>query len=65
MMYTDNPLADFAAYELEQEKRIEKLPRCSCCDEPITDEYCYMVNDEPVCERCMDRHYRVPVEDLI
>lgn len=33
-MYTDNPLADFAAYELEQEKRIEKLPRCSHCDEP-------------------------------
>ena len=64
-MYTDNPLADFATHDFEQQKELEKLPRCSHCDEPITDEFCYMVNDEPVCESCMNRHYRVSVDDLI
>lgn len=63
-MYTDNPLADFATYDFEQQKELEKLPRCVCCDERITDEYCYMVNDETVCESCMDRHYRKAVDDL-
>ena len=64
-MYTDNPLAAFAAHDFEQQKELEKLSRCVCCDERITDEYCYMVNDEPICEDCMNRYYRVSVDDII
>lgn len=65
MIYTDNPVKDAERYYEQLEQELEKLPRCSCCDEPITDEYCYMVNDEPVCESCMDSYYRVSVDDLI
>lgn len=64
-MYTDDPIADFARYDFQQQQELDRLPRCSCCDEPITDEYCYMVNDEPVCEDCMNKHFRVSVDDLI
>ena len=63
-MYTDNPIADFAAYDFERQKELEKLPRCSCCDERITEDFCYIVNDEPVCESCMNRDYRKAVDDL-
>lgn len=54
-MYTDNPLADFAAHDFQQQKELEQLPRCSECDEPIT-EYGYLINDEMICPECMDYH---------
>ena len=63
-MYTDNPLTDFATHDFQQQKDLEQLPICSCCDEHITDDYCYIVNDEPVCEACLNSYYRRAVDDL-
>lgn len=45
MQYTDDPIADFAAHDFQQQKEMERLPQCGICGEPITDEYAYMVND--------------------
>lgn len=64
MYRTDDPLADLSRHEDDQERWLRKRPLCSCCDEPITDEYCYMVNDEPVCEECLNDHFRKAVDDL-
>ena len=62
-MYTDDPVADYEAWDSEQQKILDKLPRCSECDEPIRDEYAFYINDDWICEECMgDYRKEVPYE---
>ena len=63
MYRTGDPVADYDRWEAEQQRKLEKLPRCSECDEPITDDYCYQINDELICEECID-NYRVTTENF-
>jgi formylmethanofuran dehydrogenase subunit E len=65
MYYTDDPVADFLRYDAEREEKLEKLPRCSECDEPIQDEFCYEINGELICEECMSAYHRKPTEQFI
>ena len=48
-----------------EEKELAKRQRCSECDEPITDDYCYLINGEYICQDCMTDYFMVetPVED--
>jgi formylmethanofuran dehydrogenase subunit E len=62
--YSDNPLSDFHRYDADIEREREKLPKCSECDNPIQDEHCYLINDEPICEDCLKSHYRKRTESL-
>ena len=64
MYYTDNPIADFLRYDAEQEKQLEKLPRCSECGKHIQSDFAYYINDEWICEDCMDEYRREVVIDL-
>lgn len=52
-------------HDREQERQLAQLPRCSECRRPIQEDYCYMINDMPICPDCMDRNYRVWTDDLI
>ena len=52
-------------YDAEQERKLDKLPRCIECDEPLQDEHCYYINDEYICEDCMNSNHRIWVEDII
>ena len=61
---TDNPLQDYYNFETQQEKALQKLPLCNECGEHIQDDYCYVINDEVICEDCMS-NYRKPIDDLI
>lgn len=64
MFYSDNPALDYDRYCDAQDKLLDKLPRCSQCDEPIQEEYAYYINDEWVCEDCMEEHkQRVYADD--
>ena len=65
MFYSDNPIADYERYSANQEKELQELPICSVCDEPIQDEYCYVINDEVLCESCLNYHHRKWTEDII
>jgi formylmethanofuran dehydrogenase subunit E len=65
MYRTDNPFADFDRWDAEQEAKLEKLPKCSYCCEHIQDEYLYEINDELVCEECLNQNFRKNVEDYI
>lgn len=58
MPYTDNPIADFDAWDADQNKRLARLPVCADCDEPIQDEFAYYINGEWICENCMDAYRR-------
>ena len=59
---TCDPLADFDRYMREQEKRLERLPKCDYCGEPIQDEFYYEINGENICHDCLDDHFRKDVD---
>lgn len=58
MSYTDDPLADFTSYDRGQAKRLERLPECADCGEPIQDDHWYEFNDEFICLRCLEDLHR-------
>ena len=53
------------AHEAEQEKQLERLPVCEVCGKPIQDEHLYLINDEFVCQDCLDRDFRKCVDDYV
>lgn len=53
------------AHEAKQQKTLDRLPRCSECDEPIQSETCYEINDELICEDCLKNNHKKWVEDFI
>jgi formylmethanofuran dehydrogenase subunit E len=61
---SDSLSRDVDNYDRAQAKALEALPRCSECDEPIQDEYCYQINGELICEECL-KEYRRSTEDFI
>ena len=65
MWYSDNPVADFERWDRDREKKLIHLPRCSCCDEPIQDDFCYEINGELICENCMETQHRRSTDDFI
>ena len=56
MLYIPDNYDRFEMHMAEQERELDRLPRCSECLEPIQDECAYYINDEWICERCMDEH---------
>ena len=65
MFYSDDPIADFYRHDAEQQAELHKLPQCSECGEPIQDDFCYEINDELICDSCMNDNHRKSVEDFI
>ena len=65
MTRTDNPLADYDAYMHEQQTRLNKLPKCYECDEPIQTDECYEINDELICPECLKINHRKWVDDYV
>ena len=65
MFYTDDPVKDYDRYSKEQDKQLKKLPKCSICTHHIQDDYLYEINDELICEECLNDNFRKNVEDYI
>ena len=65
MGYSDNPAADYDRYDAERHAEESKLPKCSCCGEPIQDDYYFEINDETICESCLIDNHRKRTEDYI
>ena len=59
-MWTDNPVHDWNAYCDKQERQLAKLPKCDYCGVAL-DEYAYVINDEVLCESCLNDQYRKEV----
>ena len=53
-----------AMYEAEQERRIEKYPKCDCCGERILDDSFFNIEGTYICERCID-DYKVNTDDYV
>ena len=65
MAYTDDPVADYEAYDRENQAWLEKHPVCDMCGEHITDEHFFLINGEKVCEECLNDHYRQDTDDYM
>ena len=65
MFYSDNPIADFERYDAEQQRQLEKLPKCVGCGEPIQDDDLFDVNGDLFCEECMMATFKRSVENYI
>ena len=64
-MFTDDPTADFAAHDAEQEAWLLKFPVCECHGEPIQDDYLFDIDGELYCEAGMKERFRKPTEKYI
>ena len=63
-MYTDDPVRDAMDRLRKQEEWESNLPRCSFCGNPIQEERYYVINDENVCQECLDNEFMVENEAL-
>ena len=64
MVIPDN-YSQWERHEAEQEALLEKFPVCEICGEPIQDEHLYLINDEFVCQECLEREFQKQTEDYI
>ena len=62
---TDDPIADFYAYDAELERERQKLPKCAYCGEPIDTEDCYEINEMLICPDCLDNEHKKKTEDYM
>lgn len=53
------------AHERELERELERFPFCEICGNPIQDEHLYLINDEFICQECLERDFRKKVEDYV
>ena len=65
MHYTDDPIADFGAWDEEQERKLEQLPICDYCGERIQDDYYFDIDGDFYHEKCLCEQFRKSTEDYI
>lgn len=65
MFITDDPLLDFWRHDREQAKRLERLPVCVGCSEPIQDERLWDINGFLFCDDCAKDRFQADTEDYI
>ena len=53
-----------AEYEREQERRLERLPKCEVCGEPIVDEQFYNIEGTYICMVCIE-DFKVDTDDYM
>ena len=60
-----DPLRDAEARDRDQQEGLDRLPVCACCGEPIQDDYYYEINDEILCEECLNVNHRHLTDNYI
>lgn len=65
MMYTNDPVADFHSYDAEQQMKLEELPVCEYCRQPIQDERLLDVEGELFHVDCFVEEHRKWTDDYI
>lgn len=55
----------FSSHQAEMDSKEEKLPICDYCGKRINDDYVYDIDGDIVCEDCLRKHHRKPIEDFI
>jgi formylmethanofuran dehydrogenase subunit E len=50
-------------HDAEQQAKLEKLPVCDYCEEPIQSDYYYEIDNECICEECLNDNFRKSNDD--
>lgn len=53
IFFTDDPVRDAERYQAEQDRKLDALPKCAICGEPIQDESALYLNGEWICDECV------------
>lgn len=64
-MYAKDPVDYFNEHDAEQQAWLDRLPKCSYCGEPIQGDCYYEINDEAICEECLNDNFRKWVDDFV
>lgn len=62
---TDDPVKDAERNEARKEAELERLPRCSYCNQPIQDGYLFDIEGELYCEEHAMELFRKDVADYV
>ncbi len=62
MYRTDDLLHDFVRHQDEMDRKLEERPRCDICNEYIQEDFLYEINDELICENCLNEQFRKQTE---
>jgi len=60
MYRTDDPVADFGAWDAEMSAARAALPECDDCGERVTDDY-YEIGHKIYCPECMETYRKFVV----
>ena len=63
MSWTDDPARDYDRWCDEQDKKLERRPRCCLCEEHIQDDSAVYIDGDWYCDRCLDEHRQMIDED--
>lgn len=63
MIYTDDPAADFEAWDAAQNEKLAQLPVCVDCGEHIQQETAVFLGGEWYCDSCIDSYRRTVNEE--
>jgi Zn finger protein HypA/HybF involved in hydrogenase expression len=63
-MVIDN-FALWEAQDREEQERLDRLPLCECCNQPIQQEKAVYYNDQFFCEDCESEAWEAIREDFL
>jgi formylmethanofuran dehydrogenase subunit E len=52
-------------HEAEQQRQLEKCPKCDYCGDYIQDEHLYDIDGTIICEECMERNFKKETENYM
>ena len=59
----NDPVADFERHDREQAGRLDSLPKCSICGEPIQQERAFHKDGFWICLECYENNQRTVILD--
>lgn len=65
MPYTDDPIADFEAWDAEQQEKLEAMPICCECDKQIQEDELFDVYGDLYCWDCAVKLFRKSTDNYI
>lgn len=64
-MRLEDNYSRWESYDNEREAQLHKQPVCCYCDEHIQEDHFFLINDEVVCEKCLNEFFRKDIEDYV
>ena len=55
---SSDPIRDFERFDVERQSKLERLPKCTDCGEPIVSDTFYEIGIDRLCESCLNNHRR-------